>query len=207
MRVSWHSESKDRIGEIFKRNQILGILIFFSILICIGCGPPAMRNAPKPNAAIRDTSKATVWFVRSSRVLGETGGVSTVWDSENPLALLTGKQAFRVELDPGRHFFISTSGNTDIVEADLLPGKEYFVYLWYTDFMFSQTVHINPLYEGCEKWENKDEWFDEAIYMELIPENTKNWAPQYLSRVKKAMEEYDPQSDNRKRAILPEYGF
>ena len=98
--------------------------------------------------------------MRVARALGETGKPSTVWDGDTPIGYVSAHQAFRVELAPGRHRLVSTApNNTDVVEAEFLPGKTYYVYLWYTDFLFGQTVNINPLYPGSEKWKYLQEWF------------------------------------------------
>ena len=79
----------------------------------------AQQIKPAPN------DKTVVYFVRTSG-FGPLANFS-YFDSTVAIAITKGTNYFRYECRPGTHIFWAKAENIDFVEADLEPGKIYFI--------------------------------------------------------------------------------
>lgn len=79
----------------------------------------AQEIAPAPEG------KAVVYFVRPS-ALGMAINFS-YFDSTTLIGRFNGPKYIRYECEPGKHLFWARSENRDFVEAEIEPGKIYFI--------------------------------------------------------------------------------
>jgi hypothetical protein len=97
-----------------KKSWFVTSLIFFNSLICVG-----QNIEPAPE------DKAVVYFVRTS-AMGAAINFS-YFDSTSLIGKCNGKNYIRYECEPGSHLFWARSENKSFVEADIDPGKIYFL--------------------------------------------------------------------------------
>jgi hypothetical protein len=93
----------------------------FAILLCISISSSAVSQviAPAPQ------DKSVIYFVRTSS-LGLAVNFS-YFDSTKLIGRFNGPKYIRYECKPGKHLFWARSENRDFIEADLQPGKIYFL--------------------------------------------------------------------------------
>jgi hypothetical protein len=104
----------------------LAIALCSSLLF--GCAAGRMSEIPSNLAMVPPPDRALVVFVRPSW-LGSALSLSIVDEQGHFVGDSLAESHFAVTTAPGRHHFILWSGNTDVVEADLLPGRTYYVYV------------------------------------------------------------------------------
>ncbi len=104
----------------------LAILLGSSLLL--GCATGRMSEIPSGLAMVPPPDRALVVFVRPSW-MGSALSLSIVDEQGHFVGDSLSESHFAVTAPPGRHHFILWSGNTDVVEADLLPGRTYYVYV------------------------------------------------------------------------------
>lgn len=151
-------------------------------------------------------STAKVVIIRPQRAGQSNRLAVTFWDSTQPVGQFYGGQAMAVELAPGKHHFVALSSNRDVVEADLVAGKTYYLYLWFTDYLAASTIHINPLYPAHKHWNDKERWLQRCRWIELIPQNAALLKQRHGQQVSSALAEFDPAGENATRAIQANYG-
>jgi hypothetical protein len=97
-----------------KTRTLLTILFTCSVVFSI-----AQNIAPAP------ADKAVIYFVRPSS-LGLAINFS-YFDSTRLVGRFNGPNYIRYECEPGKHLFWARSENRDFVEAEIQPGKIYFI--------------------------------------------------------------------------------
>lgn len=136
------------------------MMSFCFAAILSGCGAytsPFMR-APAAAVALKAApAEALVVFVRPSEFASGIG--CTILDEEGRFVGQSPAHThFAVSMPPGPHMFISWAENVDALQADLAPGKTYFVEVAPTMGVFSARVHLRALKPGSEKWSQQPEW-------------------------------------------------
>jgi hypothetical protein len=149
-----------RIGPQFREEERImlkltrGALIVVLALLMVSCGGKYMIKSeplPKPSEG-----KALVNFMRPSSF--GRGVEATIWDGENLIGWIYGKQAFQYECDPGKHLFISWSEYKSPVEAELLPGRVYYIILRTRMGFWRARIHQVPLNPEHELWQEALTW-------------------------------------------------
>ena len=133
-----------------------GFGIIILILFMASCAPRYMlQQAPKDKPS---EGKAIVHFIRPSS-FGKAVQV-TVWDNDKLIGVTTGKMGFQYECEPGKHLFISWSEYKSPVEAELLPGKVYYIVLRTRMGFWRARIHQIPVNPNHELWQNTMTWKD-----------------------------------------------
>ena len=177
-------------------------LMFFSACgrLQVSVATPATLPAVRPEGNV-----ARVIFVRP-----RTGGAKiafSVWEGGTLLAYLRGAQMTYVDLSAGKHVFLGVAGAADVLEADLLPGKTYIVHCRFNSYYMGHSAHLDPLYVGHENWVFADEWLKTSAMTTLIPEEAAIWTERNASDNDERMGRYASRAPEKKKFILPEYGF
>ena len=131
-----------------------GALIAVLALLMVSCGGKYMiksESLPKPTEG-----KALVNFMRPS-FFGKANE-NTMWDGEKLIGWVYGKQAFQYECEPGKHLFISWSEYKSPVEAELLPGRVYYIVLRTRMGGWRVRVHQIPVSPNHELWQDALTW-------------------------------------------------
>jgi hypothetical protein len=105
------------------------VFLFSAVVgwLASGCGASKyMRPVSGPEPVGAPPDKARVVFVRPSNF--QLLFVFTIIDERGYfLGDSTGNGRFSVFLDPGEHYFIAWTENTETVKATLAPGRTYYV--------------------------------------------------------------------------------
>ena len=131
-----------------------GALCALLALLMVSCGGKYMIKSeplPKPSEG-----KALVNFVRPS-FFGKAVE-ATIWDSETLIGWIYGQQAFQYECEPGKHLFISWSEYKSPVEAELLPGRVYYIVLRTRMGGWRARIHQIPVNPNHELWQDALTW-------------------------------------------------
>ena len=128
------------------------IVILASLMVSCG-GKYMIKSEPLPKPS---EGKALVNFMRPSSF--GRGVEATIWDGENLIGWIYGKQAFQYECDPGNHLFISWSEYKSPVEAELLPGRVYYIVLRTRMGFWRPRIHQVPLNPKDEMWQEALTW-------------------------------------------------
>ena len=131
-----------------------GVLIVALVLLLVSCGGKYMtisKPLPKPSEG-----KALVNFMRPS-FFGKAVE-ATIWDGEKLIGWIYGKQAFQYECEPGKHLFISWSEYKSPVEAELLPGRVYYIVLRTRMGGWRARIHQIPVNPNHELWQDALTW-------------------------------------------------
>ncbi len=121
--------------------------------------------------------KALVVFARPT-LLGR-GFNTRIYDGETLAGLVQGKTYFTYEAAPGKHLFAAKGHefkytNYAFLEADLSPGKTYYVYVsMFTRFVgagLQYWVELKPIKPGTEDWTKMQTWLPgECAKLEMLP--------------------------------------
>jgi hypothetical protein len=131
-------------------------------LALAGCASSEyMHEVPPGRAIAAAPDRATVVFVRPSgfgfaiktTILDEHGGF--VGES-------LPQSQFAVSLPPGKHLFIAWAENTGALQADLAPGKTYYVEVSPKMGALSARVHLLAIAPRTKSWEKLSEWLRES---------------------------------------------
>lgn len=143
-----------------KRTGTRSLLAALGLVAALsGCGytSPFMRPPAAPAALRASQSEALVVFVRPSEYASGVG--CTILDEEGHfIGQSPAHTHFAVSMRPGPHMFVSWAENIDALQAELAPGKTYFVEVAPTIGVFSARVHLRALKPGSEKWSKQQEW-------------------------------------------------
>jgi len=175
-----------------KKNIFLTMVVvslFFS-----GCLSPVMKSTTlisKP-----DKKKAIVNFVNPWR-----WDCFHIWEGEKYIGILDDMSMIQIEVEPGKHTFISYSTNWSYASGELVAGKQYF-------------IKINPLpfrmvALGVAKSDDKRvyEWLDELTPITLIGEKErKKVEMEYKEEILKAVANFKNGKVSRFATIHPNDG-
>ena len=136
------------------RRLCKSIALVVLILFAVSCAPKYMiQQEPmqKPSEG-----KAIVHFMRPSSFGGAVQ--VTIWDNDKLIGVTTGKMGFQYECDPGKHLFIAWSEYKSPVDADLLPGRVYYIVLQTRMGFWRARIHQIPVNQYHELWSDVLTW-------------------------------------------------
>jgi len=128
-------------------------------LALTGCSfsSPYMRPAPQGAAFATPPDHACVVFVRPSGLGAAVN--TTILDEEGRfLGDAQGHSHFVVCVPQGKHLFISWAENTDVLEADLLEGRTYYVLVDISFGLLSPRVHLLAMTPRNPNWSRRETW-------------------------------------------------
>lgn len=141
--------------------------VFAAALFVTGCSASSqyMHEAAAPSLAPA-ADKATVVFIRHS---GMARGIrTTILDEHGDfVGDSLASSWFTRTYDPGKHMFVAWAENTDVLQADLAPGKVYYVEVDPTMGALSARMHLYALKPGGEDWGKVKEWLGDNKYLEV----------------------------------------
>jgi hypothetical protein len=184
------------------------LLLLFLAALLSGCASsqPMAWNAVHISAlGMPAPGQAKVVFLRPSHFAYKLH--FRIHDGEQMIGRSSGSSFFTYECAPGHHVFSSSMDNMEILNADLLPDRIYYVKVSATMGMWVGDVTMTPLYPTSKeiKWEQL------AGTLGRLSKNTISSADQaadmkniegYMERLKK----HQAEADKHGQKILPEYG-
>ncbi len=157
------------------------LLVALAVVVSTGCAGPAqfvLHEDVRGVVPRAPSDKALVVFARPS--LQGRGFNTRLYDGDKLVGLVTGKSYFVYEATPGKHLFASLGHdmakytNFSFLEADLAPGKTYFVwasfYPRYKGLGVQNWADLNPVKPGSEEWEKMKTWLPaDCARLEVLP--------------------------------------
>ncbi len=186
------------------------LLLGGNLLLLGGCGSgldvSKLSTTPMPQTP-PSANQARIVFVRPVQRAGPGGYAVSVWADGSLVAFVrAGKRAF-VDLPAGKHLLLAVAANGDVLEADLAPGKTYFVHTRLVSYYMGSSVFIDPMYQGHENWSQLQEWLDNTQLTELIPAEADEWTRRHASDNARRLERYESRPMADRKFIRPEFGI
>ncbi len=152
-------------------------------------------------------AKAEVVFFRGG---GQRYGIFSIHDGERLIGSLSYETYFTYECEPGHHLFSTALENVAMLDADLLPGRVYYVEVPEKAGWVMPAVEMYPIYPGCRgnKWDKLPKWLKsakESFVDASDQERDQKEIVNYMARIQKYRQEEYLKKPSRQQ-ILPEYG-
>ncbi len=189
---------------------LAALLLGVNLLLLGGCGSgldvSKLSTTPMPQTP-PSANQARIVFVRPVQRAGAGGYAVSVWADGSLVAFVrAGKKAF-VDLPAGKHLLLAVAANGDVLEADLAPGKTYFVHTRLVSYYMGSSVFIDPMHQGHENWPQLQGWLDNTQLTELIPVEAEEWTRRYASDNARRLERYKSRPIADRKYIRPEFGI
>ena len=127
-------------------------------------------NGPPPD-------KALVYVQRPSRgpVINRPFNSFQVWDRDQFIGLSQPKSYFAYLCAPGRHLFIGIAENKVAVEADLAPGKSYYILTGPRIGGWRARLAMDAVTQGSENWDQVDTLKKELEFIVPVADQVQAW--------------------------------
>ncbi|MGL1936853.1 MAG: hypothetical protein OCD01_17630 [Fibrobacterales bacterium] len=158
------------------------LLILIISILFFGCAAPRMNlSQVVTNEPSIQEDQSLVYFIRPSKVGYAVH--SAVYDDSEFIGFVPYQQKLPYITKPGKHRFMVVSEAADFIDADLLPGKTYYIRvvprMGFWRARFSLSAVTKRQHNGVAK-----DWIENA---RLIKNNSKakQWANENSDSVKK----------------------
>ncbi len=192
-------------------------LLLFGLytIVLTGCASQIMVQTSPIESTNND--KALVTFLMLSSYLTNTGkyGQSVtpieydIWDGEKFIGALSKDTYFQYAAEQGKHFFIARGGNWSFVEANLQPGKKYYLYLnVYPRFWGPWGVYLQPVKsEDKELISELPSKLNDIKPMALIEGKYDSYIKERIEELKNEIEIYESNSEYGHSILEPKDGL
>jgi len=133
--------------------------LWLMVALASGCASAArnMVEIKPPQRLVAPADAALVVFVRPSKFA--FGIAANIIDEQGRfLGDTPAKGHFAAVVPPGRHMFVVWAENTDAIDAELAPGKIYFVEVAATMGALSAQMHLRAIKPMSANYGHRDEW-------------------------------------------------
>lgn len=155
-------------GRIFK-----GIIVACLVLLTGCAGSSKYMTKTEPVRFDASQGKSVVYFLRPS---GMGFAINfQVWDRDRFIGLSQAKSYFAYVCDPGKHLFIGIAENKVAVDADLAPGKSYYIVTEPRMGGWKARLAMTPVTKGSEHWDKVEGWKAELAYVVPVESEVRNW--------------------------------
>lgn len=148
------------------RRLVFAIALFAAAATGCSASSKYMKEIQGGASPKATPDQATVVFVRHS---GLARGIrTTILDERGEFvgdALAHG--AFARQYPAGRHLFITWAENTDVLQAELQPGKIYYVEVDPSMGAFSARMHLFAIKPNTESWKDLKDWLGESTWFDV----------------------------------------
>ena len=165
------------------------------VLPCLGmillssCAGSSAYMKPSASLAPPTKDKATVRFMRPSG-MGPAINFNLL-DGHKVIGNSVAKSQFDYLADPGHHLFIATAENKVFLEADLEPGKVYYVITRIYPGAWRARVAFLPVTRGSEYWNAVLGYEKELNILEPDEEKIKAWQDANADKIKALVASYE----------------
>ncbi len=188
-------------------------LLSLSVCLLIGCagGVKHMNPAQEPLNLTVASDKATILFLRPSKMAFKVQSVvyDVSTETNEIIGIVPAKGKVLHETTPGKHLYMVVSENADFLQADLAPGKLYYILIrprmgnWRARFSLSTVDHEKAASAEFQKW------LSDCQPLEANDE-TRQWAAENEASVNKKRAGYfrkwQAKPDDAKPTLRPEDG-
>jgi len=154
--------------------KIISLVILVSTVGCAGSSRYMVKGTAPTQGPVPD--KALVYFMRPS---GFGFAINfQIWDGDRFIGLSQGKSYFAYECDPGKHLFIGMAENKRGVEADLAPGKSYYIITQVKMGGWRARMGFIPVTRGSAFWDKVKQYEGELNFIAPKQEELAKWEAQ-----------------------------
>lgn len=141
-------------------------------------------EAPRPG-------KALVIFLRpgAGGRLIENMISSTVFDDQDPVAILMGDTYAAYQTTPGKHRFMVLGEAADFMDADLDAGKVYCAMIVRRFGVWRTRFSLKPVTPHDPEWQSVREWIDDARLVTLNAAG-RSWAQANAQSIREKHDAY-----------------
>lgn len=129
---------------------------------------------------------ARVYFIFPTHsAMGYGDGAAYVTEETRLVGFISNRQAFHVDVPPGKHLFMAILSNTEAVEIDAAAGRTYYVKIVSAPNPVpygGPLVIVTPLVPGYGEWDMRHKWLEAVDFMAYDPVKGAKWERKYQER-------------------------
>jgi hypothetical protein len=200
-------------GSLRRRNMFTAdrrtakvIVSFMGLLFLSSCAGSSEYMKPAVSQIAPTQDKALVRFMRPS---GLGAAISfNVFDGSRILGNSVAKSQFDYLTEPGHHVFMATAENKAFMEADLTPGKVYYVLLRVYPGAWRARVAFVPVTRGSEYWDTVFQYDKELQRLEPDEPKLQAWEDANREKIQEIVAAYESESKEKREwpRLMPEDG-
>jgi len=159
-------------------------------MICMaGCAGSSRYMTPTQSFLRPSGEKALVRFMRPS---GFGYAINfNILDGKKEIGNSVAKSQFDYLAEPGTHLFIATAENKSFLEAELDPGKIYYILTRVGMGGWSARVYFEPVTKGSEFWDKVIEYENTLNKVQPDKEALKKWEVANMDKIEKVITDYE----------------
>jgi hypothetical protein len=138
---------------------------------CAGTSKYMVQTAPPTVSPPQE--KSMVYFLRPSGLKFLTN--FEIWDREQFIGLSQAKSYFAYVCDPGKHLFIGIAENNVAVDADLAPGRSYYIINEPRLGGWKSRIAMLPVSRGSESWDKVETMKKDLGFVVPVQEQVRAW--------------------------------
>jgi hypothetical protein len=172
-------------------------IVCILVLGMAGCAGSSkyMVKAEAPTAA-PPPDKAMVYVLRPS---GMGFAINfQVWDRDRFIGLSQAKSYFAYLCTPGKHLFIGIAENKVAVEADLAPGKSYYILTAPRMGGWKARLSMEPVTQGSENWGAVEALTKDLEFTEPVADQVQAWDADKKAEVAALVEFFEKNPERAK---------
>ena len=209
-------------GVMRRRRDLRALFALLLLSLSTGCAASSdyMRPTLMPLDAPPPPGSATVVFVRPSSygttvlmgLLNPAPRITVLDEQGRFIGDATADSCFVAPVPAGKHLFVGWAENTAALQADLAPGRVYFVEVSPRIGWLTARVQLLAITPQNKRWKDLEEWVsdcdkfrpDEAGGQAYL-NGRRDDATERIRRAKAALADYDTE-ELRERTLLPADG-
>lgn len=172
---------------------ILRLLLVVTVAIpLVSCSGPSGYMKTTASLSTPDATSAVVRFVRPSRFVGGARQFA-ILDGEHAIGALSNGAQFDYVTTPGTHLFLTPrigSVGPYFLEADLAPGKIYYVAVRGQYDAGVMRVFLLPITRNTEQWNEIPTYDKDLTRLEPDRANLEAWSELHREEIKRLLRDY-----------------
>ena len=188
------------------RKMSQGCVIVLAMVLAGCAGTSKYMVKSEPPKAGPSPDKSVVYFLRPSS-MGFAINFQ-IWDRDRLIGLSQAKSYFAYLCNPGRHLFIGIAENKVAVDADLAPGKSYYIVTEPRMGGWKARLAMIPVTKGSERWDKAEMMRGELEYVVPVEEEVRAWDASKKQEALALVDFFEKNPDREKYTghIVPEDG-
>jgi hypothetical protein len=190
-------------------------MMCLGMVFCVaatGCASSAfMHEAASAHSGPPPAGSATVVFLRPSNFGYAT--TPTILDQQGGfVGQSVASSQFAATVPAGKHMFVVWAENTGALQADLAPGKTYYVHVSLKMGALSARAHLLALKPASSDWGKLDDWLGTTTRYEVDQQAGQAYlagradeVQERLRRANEALQKYD-RAELAERTLAPKDG-
>ena len=121
-----------------------------------------------------------------------------IWDRDRFIGLSQAKSYFAYLCEPGKHLFIGIAENKVAVEADLAPGKSYYILTTPRMGGWKARLSMEPVTQGSESWGAVEALKKDLEFTEPVADQVQAWDADKKAEVAALVEFFEKNPERAK---------